>query len=224
MISDVIYEYENILLGKKRGFGSTYFDLPDEQNEQLALAVFHHAIKHYLRWTQRQVEECLDWNVITRMKLNSLMKHIKFPVESDKEKELNILIDKLYPKRHKSALKGPTLSVYRKILAGERAKFPKGYFDGTEGMYRSIICFQYMITRMKPFENVEDMYKFFATSKGSATLKKYKLSIVSNSLYETPIDYLHVSLPSEYRNDFLYYIHKFNLMHKKLASEKRSKK
>lgn len=222
MISDVIFEYENILLGKKRGFGSTYFELSDDQNEQTALMVIHHAIDHYLCWTQKQVEECFDWEIINTMKLQSLMKHIRFPAESDREKDLFILIDKLYPKKTKSALKEPTLTIYKKILSGERSKFPKGYFDGAEGAYRAIICFQYMISLMKPFESLEAMYSHFACSKGVITLKKHKLNVVSNSLYETPIDFLHAALPGIYRSEYLLHAYKFELMYRRFLTEKKN--
>lgn len=221
MISDVIYEYENILLGKKKNFTTTYFELSAEQNEKTALLVFHHAIKHYLRWNQKQVEECLDWNVIRRMRLCTLMKYIRFPAESDREKDLYILYNKLYPRRSRAGLKEPTISVYKRVLSGERTKFPKGYFDGIEGMYRSLICFQYMITLLKPFNNVDEMYKFFASNRGTAALKKHKLSIVCNTIYETPIDYLHTALPSEHRNVFLFNMYKFNVMYKSFLAEKK---
>lgn len=221
MIDGVIYEYENILLGKKKNFATTYFELSDEQNERTALAVFHHAINNYLRWTPKQVEECLDWTVIKRMKLLSLMKYIRFPSESDRETDLFILYDKLYPVKTKSSLKEPTISVYKRILAGERIKFPKGYFDGVKGMYRTLICFQYMITLMKPFDSPAEMYKFFASNRGTAALKKYKLNIVCNAIYETPIDYLHAALPQEHKDQYLFYFYKFNLMYKRFLIEKK---
>ena len=223
MNNDVIFEYENILLGKKRGFASTYFELSAEQNEQTALKVFHHAIDRYLRWNPKQVEECFDWNIIHRMKLYSLMKHIQFPPESDSEKDLFILLNKLYPNRFKSTLKELTISVYKRVLSGERSKFPKGYFEGTDGYYRALVCFQYMISLMKPFDNSAAMYKYFATNKGTAALKKYKLNIACNSIFETPIDYLHASLPAEHKDNLLYYNYKFNIMYKKCLSEKRQK-
>lgn len=222
MLSDVIYEYENILLGKKKAFSSTYFELSDDQNEQLALAIFRHAITRYLRWTPTQVRECFDWTIIYRMKLNSLMKYIQFPNESDEEKDLYVLHDKLYPQKFKPMLKDVTVSVYNRVLSGERAKFPKGYFEGSNGLYRSLICFQHMITLMPPFDSPESMYKFFASPKGTVALKKYRLTIVCNSIYETPIDYLHAALPKEYRDEFLYRMYKFNLMYKKFLSERKS--
>ena len=221
MIHDVIYEYENILLGKKKGFASTYFEYSPEQNEQTALLVFHHAINSYLKWTPRQVEERFNWKIIHRMKLHTLMKHIQFPPESDPKKDLFILYGKLYPQNNKSALKDLTISMYNRILSGERSKFPKGYFDSTEGLYRSIICFQHMLTLMKPFDSTASLYKCFASNKGTAALKKYKLSLVCNAIYETPIDYLHTSLPKDCRDDYLYHMYKFNLMYKKFLADKK---
>lgn len=218
MISDLIYEYENILLGKRKTFSTTYFELSPEQNEKNALTLFHHAINTYLRWTPTQVEECLDWGVIRRMKLGPIMKYIRFPAESDREKDLYILYGKLYPSRYKSGLKEPTLTVYKRVLSGERMKFPKGYFDGIEGAYRSLICFQYMITQLKPFNNSEEMYKYFASNRGTAALRKYKLAIVCNTIYETPIDYLHAALPQAHKNLYLYNYYKFNIMYKKFLT------
>lgn len=219
MLSDIIYEYENILLGKKKNFSTTYFELSPEQNERTALIIFHHAINSYLKWTPKQVEECLNYDIVRRMKLVPLMKYIRFPAESDREKDFYILLEKLYPHKHKAGLKGPTLTVYQRLLSGERSKFPKGYFDGMQGMYRSLICFQYMITLLKPFDDVGDMYKFFASNRGTATLKKYKLNIVCNTIYETPIDYLHAALPSEHKDLYLFNMYKFNLMYKKFLNE-----
>lgn len=221
MRSDIIYEYENILLGKKKNFSTTYFELSPEQNEKMALSIFKHAIEKYLRWTQKQVSECLDWSIIRRMKLSSLMKYIRFPAESDQEKDLYILVNKLYPSKSKQGLKEPTISIYKRVLSGERAKFPKGYFDGITGLYRSLICFQYMITQLKPFDSVDDMYKYFSSNRGTATLKKYKLSIVCNTIYETPIDFLHTALPTEHKNTYLFNMYKFNIMYKKHLSSKK---
>ena len=206
---------------KKKTFSTTYFELSEEQNEKTALAIFHHAINCYLRWTQKQVFECFDWEIIRRMKLIPLMKHIRFPAESDREKDLFVLYNKLYPSKNKASIKESTLTIYKRVLSGERAKFPKGYFDGAEGMYRSLICFQYMITLLKPFDNADDMYKFFASNRGTAALKKYKLNIVSNMIYETPIDYLHAALPGAYKNPYLFNMYKFNIMYKKFLNNKK---
>ena len=221
MISDIIYEYENILLGKKKNFSTTYFELSPEQNERNALLIFHHAISTYLKWSPKQVEECLDYEIIRRMKLSPLLRYIQFPAESDREKDIYIIVGKLYPEKRKQGLKGPTLTVYKRLLSGERAKFPKGYFDGTQGFFRSLICFQYMITLMKPFDNVGDMYKLFASNRGTAMLKKYKLNIVCNMIYETPVDYLHAALPTEHKDCYLFNMYKFNLMYKKFLNEKK---
>ena len=219
MLCDAIYEYENLLLGKKKTFSTTYFELSPEQNEKTALSIFRHAISCYLMWSQKQVEECLDWEVIKRMKLAPLMKYIQFPVENDRERDLFVLYDKLYPSRRKSNIKEPTISVYERILSKERSKFPKGYFDGTEGWYRSLICFQHMMTKMKPFDSVDSMYEYFASSKGSLTLKEYKLNVVCNSMYETPVRYLHEALPAEYRNEYLLKRYQFNTAYKKFLAE-----
>ena len=62
------------------------------------------------------------------------------------------------------------------------------------------------------------MYKFFASSSGTKTLKKYKLSSACMDLFNTPLDFLHQALPENIKSDFLYNLYKFR------ASEKRYKR
>lgn len=210
MYRDALYEYENILLGKKPSFSGYFFQSDAEKNEKKALYIIQFALRYYLRWTPQQICEYLDWKVINCMKLESLMKYIRFPPEMSARDDIFIIKGKLYPHLVPLNEKEIALKVYKRVLEKDLYKFPKEYLSGDAvGMYRAIVCFQYMLTQIEPFSNVEEIYKYFASSKGSKLLKKYRLNVACVSMFDYPIDFLHEALPKDQRNDFWYHYYKF---------------
>lgn len=208
---NMIYEYESILLGKKSGFSSFFFNHSDEANERSALELFDYVVKTYLRWTPEQVYNCMSWDIINRLKLDTIMRYIRFPPEMDVRTDLYVIASKLYPDKIKINSREMTLLVYKRVLSGELYKFPKGFFLQNRGINRAIICFQYMLGQYTAFSSVEEMYEFFSTPKGTKLLKQYKLNAVSVAIYEYPIDYLHASLPPEVKSQFYYNYYRFKL-------------
>ena len=101
---------------------------------------------------------------------------------------------------------------FRKVKESGRAlfKFPKEYMTGINGLVRAGLCLQYMIMTFFAFHSIEEMYDFFAdTQKAISALKKYRLYAVYSELFDSPLDFLHCSLPEDQRNDTLYNYYKF---------------
>lgn len=212
MYRDALYEYENILLGKKTSFSNYFFQQDAEKNEQKALYIIKFALRYYLKWTPQQVCQYLDWKVINCMKLESLMKYIQFPPEMSVRDDIFIVKGKLYPKLVPLNQKEITLKVYKRVLEKDLYKFPKEYLSGdTIGRFRATVCFQYMLTQIPPFKDTAEMYKFFASSKGPKLLKKFRLNVACVSMFDHPIDFLHESLPERERDEFWYKFYKFKL-------------
>lgn len=211
MDKGIIYEYEGILLGKKSGFSSYFFTNSDASNEQIALDLIRYAIKVYLRWTPEQVRYHFTWDIVHRLRLESVIKYVRFPPESDEKNNLYILAGKLYPDAIKVDVRELTLLTYKRVLNGDLYKFPKGFFLQNKGINRAIICFQYMLSQYTSFANVKDMYAFFATPKGTKLLKDYKLNAAAIAMFEHPIDFLHVALPPDLKNQLYYNYYRFKI-------------
>lgn len=212
MYRDVLFEYENILLGKKAGFSSYFFQGDADKNEKKALYVIKFALRYYLKWTPEMTCQYLTWKIIKCMKLDSLMKYIKFPPEMSARDDIFIVKGKLFPNIVKLNEKEITLKVYKRVLEKDLYKFPKEYLLGdTMGNYHALVCFGYMLTQIPPFESTADMYKFFASSRGPKLLKKYRLNVACVSMFDHPIDFLHEALPKSQRDEFWYKYYKFKL-------------
>ena len=214
-MKELIYEYESVLTGKQKTFTPYFFCYSETLNEKRALEVFRYAFDTYLRWTPEQLHTGLTIEILALLKLNLLLKYIIYPPEADRKKDVYPVVAKLYPGRFNESIRDTVCRVYNRILSGERDKFPKEFFDGNEGMYKAILCFQFMLNRMPPFTSTKEMYKSFTGPSGSNILRKYKLYAVSSGMFEYPLDFLHASLPDTMKSDFYYHFYRFTMKSRK---------
>lgn len=219
MNRELIYEYEMYLLGKSKVFSNYYFRFSDSQNEKMALEVFKYAFDTYLRWSPEQLRNHLTYDIIERLKLTVLLKYIQFPSESERSKDLYSLVAKLYPNKFKESVRDVVCRVYVSVMRGERDKFPKEFFNGTDGRYKALLCFQIMLNNLPPFGSTEEMYQTFAGPSGVALLRKYRLYTVSAGIFEYPIDYLHAALPKKLKSEYYYHYYRFIMKAKKKYSK-----
>lgn len=143
------------------------------------------------------------------MKLDHLMKWLRFPDELDKETDYFYVATLLYPHQIKYNEKELILRTYNRILNGDLKKFPKEYFSGTRGALRACICFQYMLNQHYAFQNAKEMYSFFSTNSGYRALKKYRLISICSEIYDNKLDFLNESLPEEQQDEYWYHYYKF---------------
>ncbi len=219
MNREVIYEYENVLLGNKNTISSYHFNQSPDNNEKTAIEIVRYAVEHYLRWTPEYLCEALSWDIIRLLKLDSIIKYIRFPPEADEEKDLFIIAHKLYPHRIRVNLREKTLLVYKRVLDGTIYKFPKGFFGDNKGINRALICLQYALSQYTQFDDVGDMYAFFSTPRGTKFLKQYKLYAPCIAMYKYPIDYIHDALPNNVdrtqnlaaKDEFWYMYYRFKI-------------
>lgn len=217
MVSNIIHEYEEILIGNQTKYLKEIFQCNDEDKEKIALEVFHYAFEVYLRWSPEDVQEYISDEILDKMKLTNLLKYIQFPAELSKKKNLDYLVDILYPQLTKMDFKASIITTYKKVLnAKDGTKLPKGYLNESLGMMRGHICLQYVLSEYFNFDSTEELYGFFASSNGMKTLKKYRLSSMCVDFYNTPLDFLHNALPKSQQNEFLYYYYKFKNANQKL--------
>ena len=213
------FEYDLILLGKKNSFSPYFFDYNKTYNQKMALVVFKYAIEHYLRWTPEEAGAHLSVKVINMMKLDSLLKYIIFPGELDPQIDMFYIAHLLYPSRVKFDNRELILRTYKKILDAKMYKFPKEYLSGSMGIVRACVCFQYMVQQFLPFNNVEEMYKFFSSTNGVKALKKYRLYAICTDIFDYPIDFLHEALSPKQKNEFYYHYYKFNMINREQITD-----
>ena len=217
--SGILYEYELILLNKKLSFPPYYFSFSPENNERMALQVFQYAIEHFLRWSPEEANAYLTYDKIKLMKLDTLLRYIRFPAELTPEIDTFYVVHLLYPKKVKFDEKELILRVYKQVLNGDLYKFPKEYW-----IMRACTCLQYMISTYFGFTNVKDIYSFFSTSDGTKALKKYRLYAICVDAFVYPIDFVNEALPPQQRNEFWYNYYRFQTTNKEQINQLKKEK
>lgn len=200
----LLYEYDEILLGNKNSFSNYLFGGTEESKERLALQVFRCAIENYLRWTPAQARDYLNEKIIEKMKLDTVIKHIRLPVELDPSRDYFYIAHLLYPEKVRFDRQELVIRTYQDVLDGKLIKYPKEYLSDTNGYVRSRICLQYMISQYVQVGSIKELYELFATVKGKKLLEKYRLLNICNDAFGHPLDYLHESLPTNLKDELEY--------------------
>lgn len=217
---DLLYEYELILTGERLNYSSGYFVGTPENQQKVALEFVRFAVEIFLKWTPQEMEQYFDNKVIDRMKLRRVISYINFPQELNPKESLFYLAHLLYPTVFEYSPNDLVLKMYKVILAddGSRARFPKEYMRGNEGISKACICLQYMLQTNFRFKNVREMYELFASTEGGKILKQYKLYLICNQLFESPVDFIHETLIESQKNESYFYYYKFMYFYRKGVS------
>lgn len=212
-LQDLYMEYDDILIGKRQMFSDIFFtpeNSDDKKNMQNALIVIKYALTKYLRWSPDAICTYLNKEVITRMHLMPLMKYISYPVEYDKDTDWYYLVTLMF-KEKKLDMRQKTIHIYESVLSGKLSKYPRDYFLGRDGVVRAAMCLQYLINQHISFTSVNEIYSLFASDEGYQLLKKYRLLNACREIFETPVDFLHFTLPDDQKDELLrmYYSFKY---------------
>lgn len=216
MKNNYIYEYEQILLGKKDVFSAFLFGATEEEDTKHALEVCRYAIEKILKWDADTAKDCFSIEIAARLKLLPAINHITFPPELNPQKDYFYIIHRLYPKVVHFDEKQARIHLYEALGQEGSGKkhFPKGYFQGPDGPSRAADCLMYVLQNCCTYESIEDLYAFFGNpSVANRFLKQYQLYLPCIDLYEYPVDFLHASLSQKNRINFLHeYYHFLNVM------------
>ena len=211
ILRSAIAEYEDMLIGNRKAMSTYYFSYNSNGNMKLALQIMNHAFDTYLHWSPEQLRDCLTMEVMERLKLQPLLRYVIFPVELDSTKDLFYIAWQLYPGTVHFSEKDLILRVYKNLLSKQIQKYPKEFFDGRYGSIRAQVCLRYMIEQYLPFNTIDDLYDYFASIKCNKVLRQNRLLDACRDLYDSPVEYLHKSLPKEQQNQFLYRYYDFTL-------------
>lgn len=224
----LLFEYIKILLGKTSSFSSVYFSRGVMGNNRTALEVFRYAIEYFLHWTPEQTKTYLNADVIKKLKLDKVMVYVSFPPGLDLTQDYWYIAHLLYPKQIPCSLEDTTLYVYKRLLKGPKDgglyRFPKHFFDGNDGRKRACICFRYLLAHYEVFDDIKSMYEFFSTEKGEKELDKYGLRLVWRNVFESPVLYLHETLPVSQRNELYYHFYECQYQYRLAINTKKKLK
>lgn len=216
----IINEYEEVLIGNKKEIPKGYFVFDKKGNERVALSVIKYAVESLLGWSKIEAVQYFNTKYITMMKLDQMIGYIDFPSDVTRE-DTEYILYLLYPRNVDYQVKKYTLRVYDDVMAGKR-RYPKDYMYGYLGMIRAKICLQYAMGKTKVFQSPDELYSFFASPECVKYLKDNRLYQLYASFYDTPLEYMHDSMPTSIKNDFLYHNYTFEMNYRK-EEEKRKK-
>lgn len=203
----VLNEYEEVLIGQKKQISPNYFSMDKAGNERVAITVIRYALETLLGWSVQDAIRMFRPEYIGFMHLDQAVQNINFPCDVPHD-DTEYILYLLYPKRVDYNVKKYTIRIYESVLKGE-SRYPKDYMYGWIGMLRAKICLQYALNKDKVFKSVDGLYRFFASKEGRRYLKKAKLHQLYTSFFDTPLDFMHNSMPRAIKNEFLYHNYKF---------------
>lgn len=213
-------EYDNILIGKQDDFSMDYFIgvEPGGHNEIQAFNCIRYAIEQVCGWDEETAVLKLDDYALKSLHLDGLFKYINFPPELEYGSPRYIL-HKLYPARVRINFQALTVQTIKDVLDDKRAQFPRDYFMGIDGFRRYCYCIKYIIETYVIFDDIEKIYRYFASPKGNNLLIEKKLRSVTY-VYNIDIYDAVYELTKKMPNAELYYnFYKFKREYMKLIEK-----
>ena len=219
----VINDYEEVLIGNKGEISKDFFAFDRKGNQRVALSVFKYAIEKLLKWDAKRATELFNESFMHLMKLDQMANYIIYPSDVS-PKDTEYILHLLYPKEVQYELKKYTIRIYKEVMAGKR-RYPKDYMFGYLGLLRAKICLQYSLVQTSQlFKTTDELYKFFASPECIKYLKKNRLLQLCDSFYNSPLEYMYDSVPTDLRNEFLFHNYMFEIKFRKLTENSGGKK
>lgn len=222
---NIIVDYQRLILKEQSANLSTsYFCYNQQNNHKLALDLFRYVVEEVLSWTPDDVFNKIDINIIKDYHLLVPFKYLIFPEELNKRKDCFYIAHLLYPDTIPYSTRDFVVVSYQKVLSKENGKFSKSFYLGVEGELRACICLQYLLQNYLSFHSIEEMYYYFSKPAAMSTLRHFRLANACQEFFDTPLDFLHNSLPRSQKNELYYQFYRFDasLREKKLKTKVKS--
>ena len=197
-----IHRYENLLLGKTHPSGSGnrknqfYLSGTAEEKSNAAKMLVRFGVRDLLRWTPQEAVDHISKKIMSLMCFDVLMRYIKFPTDLDPSVDFDYMIALCFPNEVRYDVRRQVVRLRERIERNELKKFPKNIFDGERGRQKAAILLNAFISEKISAKDTTDLYRQFANiAKMNRMLKEYGIDYVCSCLYNTPLEYLHYSLP-----------------------------
>lgn len=216
--------YQEYLMGQRSQLKEEMKKKTTIEKFSLAKNLIRYAFTELLGWTPEEAIAHATKELYDQLKLTNYVKnHYIFPIDLVEGVDWDYVtaIAFGYPMDYKKQL----LKHRYLIKAGVEKRYRKNLFAGNYGRKRAAYLLQDVIASSVslpdgPGSDTEKLYKRFAASgKMTVLLKKEGLETVLVTLYNSPLEYLHYSLPKEEKDDFLYALYTFDSIFTKEMKE-----
>ena len=207
-ITIILYEYTEILLGKRKNYSDNFFDHSDEENEQNAIEFIRIVAKAFLRC--RSIEAArntINPTVLKTMQLDKIAAFIQVPKNVYILDRTAYMTDRIFTDNF-NAEQWIADHLCMRITSGDLSKFPKHYMRNETGMKRAIYCLRYFLTLEMPSKTIPELYAFAITPEFRAFLKRHLLLNTCMRIFDSPLEFLHETLDEQYQNTALYELYR----------------
>lgn len=207
----ILFEYEDVLMGKKKNFDVSFSKNAGDP-EKVTGIIWRYAVEKLLGWTPEQALMYMNQKLIKALKLDLTYCRINYEYSTTKYFDLRYILQFAFPESIHYDLEADARREYERVAKlgrwehdTEPYKFHKNYFVGPDGVKRAAVVLNYAISLDLQDLDSFQLYRFFS-KKGEATAWLIKKEIETNvkALYETPLEYLHYSLPPERKDNVLF--------------------
>ncbi len=189
--STILSEYEQIMLGRKTAFTSSFTE-NNHENVQAVIILWRYVIEEMLGWTPQQASNYLTKEIIERLRLKNTLKKIELPVGVGFAKAPKYVLSLCYPDEIKFSITEQVIAEFDRVLADPSTKFTKNFFADALGFKKATICVNYAIARFLSDKSIHELYAFFANEeKAMEFLTKTRLDFVCNELFFGPLEMFH---------------------------------
>lgn len=222
-----ITAYEDFLTGRKK---DVFLAGSDNEQEAAVYSIIRYAM-HLRRWEPNYAAEHITDDVFHALKLDHIVKrYITVPPSIDRSDELKYLVCRAYPFELYFDEDDSLLKLYRRIIRnkaiaketgnkkkqGLQTEFPPGIFtDPENGAERLRLLFNEFLSSLDDIriesvnaldkKDVYEVYRAFSrTAAMNTKLRKACLYAAYKSVYKTPLEFAHNSIPADAQNEELY--------------------
>lgn len=197
-LTDLYYIYDSVYSGENKNI---FREIPRDMisNNDIAI-ICRYACEYYLRWTPETAICCLTKDVITRMKLDTFIKHLILPEDLSSAETRMYLYSLMYPELFKDVSKEAfVVEYYRAVLFGYIKKFPRLFLSGSlAGERNALICLMYALQVIGGCQTITECINLMSSKRKAVTfLKKVRLYTIMKRRYKDPIDYLKAAFVME---------------------------
>lgn len=211
---DIIYDYEQVLLGKQRTFKIAFQkDASFSTNQRAVTVVWKYAIEVLLKWTPEMALDLFNYDLVEKLKLDKAAEYIGITFSRKKTFSVAKILQYVYPQivydpgqeaieyfQRINKLEGFEVIDSNKVL-----RFPKSYFDGEDGLAKASAVVNYAISVYMNDKNVYELYAFFSKAGAAERWMRSKgLSMILQQYAKRPITCLHNALPEEKKNNIFF--------------------
>ena len=150
--STIIYEYEEILLGKKKNFAWA-FDCSITEKRKVIGIIWRYAVTHLLHWTPQEAAELMTQEIAKTLKLDKTYIHLDYKYDPKENFDFRYVLKYAFPGEVHFGLKEQTISEYEHVMkigkwakSKEPYKFHKNFFLDKDGIDRAAIVLMYAIS------------------------------------------------------------------------------